>query len=79
MTKHILSAAAVLFIGAGAAFAVAEFDSDGDGMLSYAEMLAAMPTITEDTFAAVDTNGDGMVDEAELVAAQESGLVPAAG
>lgn len=79
MTKHILTATAVLFIGTGSAFAVAAYDTDGDGMVSFAEMLAVMPTLTEDTFAAVDANGDGLVDEAELVAAEESGLVPAAG
>ena len=79
MTKHILTATAVLFIGSSAAFAVAAYDTDGDGMVSFAEMLAVMPTLTEDTFAAVDANGDGLVDEAELVAAEASGLVPAAG
>ncbi|MEL6643881.1 MAG: hypothetical protein AAFQ79_08100 [Pseudomonadota bacterium] len=79
MTKYILTATAALVFSAGAALAVAAYDADGDGMVSFAEMLAVMPTLTEDTFAAVDANGDGLVDEAELAAAEESGLVPAAG
>ena len=52
-------------------------DTDGDGVVSFTEMLAVYPTLTEDGFSAVDTNGDGVVDDAEMTAAEQSGLIPA--
>ncbi|EPX78979.1 EF-hand domain-containing protein [Litoreibacter arenae] len=61
-----------------ASAAVADLDSDGDGVVSFTEMLAVYPTMTEEGFAAVDTNGDGVVDEEELTAATEGGLIPEA-
>lgn len=66
-------------VGTTAAFAaVADIDSDGDGVVSFTEMLAVYPTLTEEGFGAVDTNGDGVVDEEELTAAEEGGLIPEA-
>ena len=58
-------------------FAAGEMDTDGDGVYSFNEMLAAFPTMTEETFIKIDSNGDGGIDEAELTSAQEAGLVPA--
>jgi hypothetical protein len=52
-------------------------DSDGDGMVSYGEMLVAMPDMTEAEFQALDTDGDGLLDADEVSAAQDAGLVPA--
>jgi Ca2+-binding EF-hand superfamily protein len=73
----VLASAAFVGATAGVAVAQAEMDTDGDGMFSFNEMLAAFPTLTEETFISIDANADGTVDEAELLAAQESGLVPA--
>ncbi|MEP3346087.1 MAG: hypothetical protein ABJN34_01060 [Litoreibacter sp.] len=61
-----------------ASAAVADLDTDGDGVVSFTEMLAVYPTITEEGFGAIDTNGDGVVDEEELTAATEGGLIPEA-
>jgi hypothetical protein len=53
-------------LGAGAALAQAEtIDTDGDGMVSYTELLLVMPDMTEDDFAALDVNEDGMLDAEE--------------
>jgi len=72
-----LVGAMVLGVWAGGALAQVDMDADGDGLLSYAEMLIALPDLTEDTFVSMDANGDGMIDADELAAAREAGLVPA--
>lgn len=68
---------AIALIPAGAALAqgVADLDSDGDGVLSLAELQAAYPVLTEDGFASIDANADGVVDDAELTAAVEGGAL----
>ncbi len=71
--------AAALLIGAAGAVSAAEIDTDGDGVYSLAEMQAAFPDLTEETFTAIDANGDGMVDPDELKAAQEAGVLPSDG
>lgn len=76
--KKILIATTALFTLGGAAFAaVADVDTDGDGVASFTELLAVYPTLTEEGFSAIDANGDGVVDDAEMAAAQEGGLIPA--
>jgi hypothetical protein len=61
-------------MGAG----VAEVDSNGDGILSVAEVQAVYPDITAEQFAAMDLNADGALDDGEVQAAQEAGVMPAA-
>lgn len=76
--KKILITTTALFTLSGAAFAaVADVDTDGDGVASFTELLAVYPTLTEEGFSAIDENGDGVVDDAEMAAAQEGGLIPA--
>lgn len=76
--KKMLIATSALFALSGAAFAaVADVDTDGDGVASYTELLAVYPTLTEEGFGAIDANGDGVIDDAEMAAAQEGGLIPA--
>jgi hypothetical protein len=53
----------------------AEIDTDGDGMVSYTELLLVMPDMTEDDFVALDVNEDGMLDAEEVAAAEEAGLI----
>ena len=53
-------------------------DTNGDGMLSVEEVLAAYPEVSTDTFMEADTDGDGLLSAEELAAAQEAGLMPAA-
>lgn len=73
--KRTIAIAAIL--AAAPAFAqIAEIDTDGDGLVSYEEMVAVYPDTTEEAFGQVDTNADGSVDEAELTAALDAGLVP---
>lgn len=52
-------------------------DTDGDGLVSYTELLIAMPDLTETDFAAMDADADGALNTDEVTAAQESGLIPA--
>ncbi len=54
-----------------------EMDADGDGLVSYTELLMVMPDVTEDEFAALDANADGGLDATELAVAVEAGLIPA--
>ena len=72
-----LAGAALLGVSVQFAFAQAELDADGDGMLTYAELLTGYPDITEDDFAKMDANQDGMLDADEVAAAVEAGLLPA--
>lgn len=75
--KTARMALAVLVLGTSAAFAQAALDTDGDGMVSLAEVQAVVADFTEEQFAGADANGDGMLDEAELAAAVEAGVIPA--
>jgi len=59
--------------------AQSEVDTDGDGLLSYNELLAAHPAMTEELFVAIDRNDDGAVDAEELKLANEGGLLPIEG
>jgi Ca2+-binding EF-hand superfamily protein len=68
---------AILLAGTTFAAAQSALDTDGDGMVSLAEVQAMAADFTEEQFAAIDTNADGMLDEAELAAAVEAGVIPA--
>lgn len=76
MKKQVFALAAATLMATSAFASVAELDTDGDGVVSFTEMLAAYPTLTEEGFGAVDTNGDGVVDVEEFTAATEGGLIP---
>ena len=54
----------------------AAIDINGDGMYSYPELQAVMPTMTEDDFAALDVSGDGLLDADEIAAGVEAGVLP---
>lgn len=67
-------ALSLLLVSTSALFAQ---DADGDGLVTFEELVAAHPDVTEETFNAADTNGDGTLDEDELAAAREAGTIPA--
>ena len=74
----LAGAFAVLVGGAGLAMGQAEsVDSDGDGMVSFEELLTVMPALTEEEFQALDTDADGLLSSEEVGAAEEAGLIPA--
>lgn len=74
--RTLLAASTATVLAAGVAFAQAEtLDTDGDGMVSYAELLVAVPDVTEDDFTTLDLNADGMLDADEIAAAEEAGLI----
>ncbi len=77
MKPMIAVTAAVALSLSALAVSAQTLDADGDGMVSFDEMLAVYPDTTQDAFSAIDANADGLVDEAELAAAREAGLVPA--
>lgn len=79
MKKIVLQVATVIALTATAVSAQSEIDTDGDGMLSYNELLAAHPDMTEENFIAIDTNADGAVDADEMKLAEEAGLLPTEG
>jgi hypothetical protein len=75
-SRLLLGASLAAILGAGAALAQVEtIDTDGDGMVSYTELLLVMPDMTEDDFTALDVNEDGMLDAEEFAAAEEAGLI----
>ncbi|WP_224814577.1 hypothetical protein [Hasllibacter sp. MH4015] len=74
----LATAFAVLVGGASLAMGQAEsVDGDGDGMVSFAELLVLMPALTEEEFQALDADADGLLSADEIGAAQEAGLIPA--
>ncbi len=73
MKKVILAVAALGFAGAAIAQDVA--DTDGDGVYSMEELMAAYPDLTDEVFVLIDANADGAVDADELAAAQEAGTL----
>ncbi|NNK79746.1 MAG: EF-hand domain-containing protein [Litoreibacter sp.] len=77
MKTGILATTCALLATASFAATTDAIDTDGDGVVSFVEMSAAYPDLTEDIFNAVDTNGDGVVDAEELAAGEQGGLVPA--
>ena len=54
----------------------ADIDINGDGMYSYPELMAVLPTMTEDDFAALDSSGDGLLDADEIAAGVAAGVLP---
>ena len=74
----LAGAVVVLVGGASLAMGQAEsIDSDGDGLVSFTELLALMPALTEEEYQALDTDADGLLSADEIGAAQDAGLIPA--
>lgn len=73
-TKIIVSSAFVLSLPA-IALSNPVMDADGDGLLTIAEVQAAMPEVTTDQFNALDANADGALDADEVKAAQDAGAL----
>ncbi|MEX5726726.1 Ca2+-binding EF-hand superfamily protein [Rhodovulum iodosum] len=66
-------------LGTGAAFAADSLDADGDGAVSFEEMLAVYPATTEEDFSKLDADADGTLSADEVAAAEEAGMIPAQG
>ena len=77
--KYILLTTAAALGLSSAAIASTDMDSDGDGMVTWEEVQAAAPDVTEDQFKMLDANGDGALDADEVSAAREAGQLPAEG
>lgn len=54
-----------------------ELDANADGMVTFDEVVAVSPEVSEEVFRLADTNEDGMIDAEEFAMAQEAGLLPA--
>lgn len=72
-----LASTAVLAATLAQAATMEELDTNADGMVTFDEIQAAMPDVTEEVFTLADANQDGMIDVEEYNAAQETGLLPA--
>lgn len=66
---------ATLLAAPAFALSVSDIDTDGDSLISFAEMAELYADLTEETFAGVDTSDDEFVDENELTAALKAGLI----
>lgn len=74
----VAAAFTILVGGASLAMGQAEaVDADGDGMVSFAELLVLMPALSEAEYQALDADADGLLSGEEIGAAQEAGLIPA--
>ena len=79
MTKYaaLTALAALAFPALAMGQSTAEFDTNGDGVLTIDEVQASYPEVTSDMFTTMDLNADGALDADEITAAQEAGLMPA--
>ena len=75
MTRKFMTAAAILGF-ATTAYAMTDLDTDGDNMLTMAELQAVYPDFSDAQFTDADADGDGMINEAELTAARAIGIIP---
>lgn len=64
----------VVALAADAKFTAA--DQDGNGVLTMAEVVLAMPQATPEAFTAADADKSGTLTEAEYIAAVNEGLLP---
>lgn len=53
----------------------AALDANGDGLLSYAELIVGYPDLTSEGFTVMDASGDGVLDSAEVADAIAAGLI----
>lgn len=77
--RKIALGLAVLGLSAGVAFAqtptnFADVDTDGNGELSFAELQAVWPDLTQDEFDAADVDGSGGLSVNELNTLQPAAL-----
>ncbi|MBF9032553.1 hypothetical protein HKCCE3408_19310 [Rhodobacterales bacterium HKCCE3408] len=56
---------------------MADIDTDGDGLVTYEELLAVLPDMAEEDFAALDVDASGALDEAEISSGVDAGVLPA--
>ncbi len=74
MKKTPILFVAALFVSTAAYAGSDNFDkadANGDGRVTFEELVAAMPGVTEDKFKAADTNGDGALSSEEYAAAMK--------
>lgn len=64
-----------MFAAPAFAITVADVDTDGDNLVSFAEMTVKYPDLTEVAFGEIDTSDDNLVDGTELAAALEAGMI----
>ncbi|MCB1396087.1 MAG: hypothetical protein H6898_11420 [Rhodobacter sp.] len=75
---RVLSAALVLTLATPALSQTATplTDENGDGMLSFSELLLSYPTLDIDAYFAADTDGDGFLNPHETKTARDNGILP---
>lgn len=76
---HLTLTALTIALGGQAFAADPKFDAadrDGDGQLSMAEVVLAMPEATPDSFKVADSDDNGLLTEAEYIAAVNDGVLP---
>lgn len=76
MKKSVLMAAlTVMGLTTAATAEVLIEDADGNGAISFAELLTAYPEMTEEAFVALDTDESGELSEEEIKVALEAGAL----
>lgn len=78
LTKIAALLSAALAVPSFALANTMEIDTNGDGLLSVAELQTVYPEITGEQFSVMDLNADGGLDAAEVQGAGEAGMLPTA-
>lgn len=72
MKKILMTAVATLALTAPA-WAQADLDANGDGVVTLDEVQAVNPDVTAEDFSEMDTDSDGVLSPEEVSAAEEAG------
>ncbi|MEM9579925.1 MAG: hypothetical protein AAF891_04500 [Pseudomonadota bacterium] len=75
MTRKLTALGAILATTT-MAFAMTGADANGDGVLTWEEVQAAAPDVSQDMFNTADADNDGVLGEGEVADAIASGLLP---
>ena len=76
LIKTLVAPAALLVLTVPAFAQSADIDINGDGMYSYPELTAVLPSLSETDFEALDVSGDGLLDADEIASGQAAGILP---
>lgn len=75
MKNLTLVAALATSIAFSANAMTVELDTDGDELLSFAELLVQYPELSNELFQQMDTDSDGFINDEEMVSAIDGGII----
>ncbi|WP_166415772.1 EF-hand domain-containing protein [Cochlodiniinecator piscidefendens] len=76
MKQIITHATAITFFATLPAFAGHVADTNGDEVITFSELQAVLPDLTEEVFIQADTDNNGLLSEQEMLNAVDTGIIP---